>query len=419
MNVLVIGSGGREHALGWRLAQSSAVSCVYYAPGNGGTAEGKCRNVSLLQFRDIAQFITAEHIGMTVVGPEAPLVNGLVDFLYQHGCKRVFGPTQKAAQLEADKFFSYGLMSRLSIPQAMAKMCYSLDEAFTVIRNHPTEQVVIKARGLTGGKGVVVCDSKAQALSEMVAHAATYGPEVLIAERLSGEEFSVFGISDGERVLPLKLSVQDHKRLLDGDTGPNTGGMGAYCPAPVAPSSMVQSIADSVMTPLVQQMKADGIVYKGFLYAGMMLTAAGPKVLEFNVRFGDPECQAAMMMVTNLAEVIASALDGHLQPLDCRPGAACCVVLASSGYPGPFKKGLPITGIIETESVKVFHAGTRAEHGLLSTDGGRVLGVTAYSPQGIASARAQAYDAASSISIPGGFHYRTDIASRALRKVRY
>ena len=425
--VLIIGSGGREHALGWKLAQSDKVTEVLYAPGNGGTAEGKGRNVPLDgakpdNFSKVYDLIQEEGIVLTVVGPEQPLTHGLVDYLQSRGYNGVFGPTKAASQLESDKFYSYELMEGISIPQAVSVPCYTTAEAIAAINQHTTEQgIVIKARGLTAGKGVTVCDTKEQALEEITKHAALYGPEVLISERLFGQEFSVFGISDGNKVHPIELSFQDHKQLLEGDDGPMTGGMGAYGPAPIADRSAVQSVADTIMTPLVQRMKANGNEFKGFLYAGIMQTAAGPKVLEFNVRFGDPECQSAMVMLKNdLYVVLSSALEGKLDQvkMDFNPGAACCVVLASQGYPISYKKGFAISGVKEAnnaEGVTVFHAGTKIADSQLQTAGGRVLGVTGYSKHGIAVAQNLAYQGVAAISVDGGFAYRKDIARKALK----
>ncbi|MBC8500538.1 MAG: phosphoribosylamine--glycine ligase [Nanoarchaeota archaeon] len=433
--VLIIGSGGREHALGWKLAQSPHVEEVIYAPGNGGTeVEEKGRNVKISKsssqsFRDIAELIASESIDLTIVGPEDPLANGIVDYLNGKGYNRVFGPTMAPAKLEADKFYSYQIMEELGIQQAQSEFCYSTTEAIIAITRMATSKgIVIKARGLAAGKGVVVCDSNNQALEEIVKHTLKFGEDVLIAERLFGQEFSVFGISDGNQVYPIEISLQDHKPQLDGDKGPNTGGMGAYGPAPIASVDVVRDVAENIMTPVVQRMKERGEEYKGFLYAGMMMTKEGPKVIEFNVRFGDPECQPAMMMIkSDFYETLSLAMAGRLDEVDMEfnPGASCCVVMASVGYPGSYRKGLPIRGIEEVESVegvKVFHAGTaQHKHEGLITSGGRVLGVTPYSPEGIKEARELAYSAtdviqiASSTSYRGTvFHFRRDIASKAL-----
>ena len=425
--VLIIGSGGREHALGWKIGQSDEVSEVFYAPGNAGTQkEEKGRNVDIDEsFRKTARFIEQEDINLTVVGPEQPLANGLVDFLNYRGYNRVFGPTQKASQLESDKFFSFDLMKECFIPQAESVKCHSTNEAIDAINKKSTQNgIVIKARGLTGGKGVTVCDSKEQALSEIKNHSELYGPEVLIAERLFGQEFSVFGISDGTKVSPLEISIQDHKQLLDRDKGPNTGGMGAYCPVPITSDNFVRNISRNIMTPLVQEMKKQGNEYKGFIYGGFMMTEKGPKVIEFNIRFGDPECQPAMMMIKNgLYQPLSLALEGKLDDVDIEfnPGASCCVVLASQGYPGSYKKGLPISGLDRAnaiEGIKVFHAGTKLFDNQVVSSGGRVLGVTSYSPKGIADAQKIVYKAISKIKIPGKFHYRSDIADKAIKSLK-
>ena len=427
--VLIVGSGGREHALGWKMAQSPEVSEVIYSPGNAGTLrEGIGGNVNIDgskkdKFSDLLDFVDAEDVDMVVVGPEGALADGIVDYFHSRGYDRIFGPSQRASLLESDKFFSFDLMLQAGIPQAKSTRCYSTIDAINAINRMDTNNgIVIKARGLTGGKGVTVCGSREQALAEIQSHAGKYGPDVLIAQRLFGQEFSVFGISDGKRVLPLEISLQDHKPLLDGDKGPNTGGMGAYGPAPVASREIVRGVADNIMTPLVQRMREQGNEYRGFLYAGLMMTQEGPKVIEFNIRFGDPECQPAMTMLkSDLYGLLSCSLDGKLDQteVEFNPGAACCVVLASQGYPEEYKKGLVIEGLEDADrvnGVKVFHAGTRRlDNGRIVTSGGRVLGVTGYSPNGIADAQRLAYEGASKINIPGGFHYRKDIASKALK----
>ena len=426
--VLIVGSGGREHALGWKLGQSEEVSEIFYSPGNAGTQEGKGRNISLdgnepRNFPAIYNFVKEKNIDIVVVGSEETLADGIVDYLHKEDYNEVFGPTQKASFLESDKFFSYDLMSELGIPQADSIKCTKIEQAIQAINERTTVQgIVIKARGLTKGKGVKVCDSKEEALEYITYHARKYGPEVLIAERLFGQEFSIFGISDGSKVSPLEISIQDHKKSHDKDLGDNTGGMGAYCPAPIASASIIRNISENIMNPIVQRMKEKDIEYKGFLYAGMIMTQQGPKnkVIEFNVRFGDPECQPAMMMINNgLYESISLALEGRLKNnlINFNPGASCCVVLASQGYPKEYETELEITGIEKAndiEGVKVFHSGTKLQDGKIVTSGGRVLGVTAYSPNGIRDAQRLAYQAVSKINIPGGFHYRKDIADKAL-----
>ncbi|MCB9640616.1 MAG: phosphoribosylamine--glycine ligase [Myxococcales bacterium] len=421
--VLIIGSGGREHALGWKMAQSGRVEEVLFAPGNGGTNGGKFRNVGLDGTKQSAQedvlaLIEKEGIDLTIVGPEAPLMDGLVDFLHQKGVHRVFGPVQAAAALEGDKFFSYDLMKEAGVAQAEGRCCRSLEEAEAAIREMTTSQgIVLKARGLAAGKGVVVCKDTTQALQALPSLVEQFGPDILVSERLTGPEFSVFGLCDGARVIPWEMSFQDHKALLDDDQGPNTGGMGAFGPAPLAPAEMVHQVARDVMTPVVEAFARRGIPYTGFLYAGMMLTPEGPKALEFNVRFGDPECQPAMVMLeSELYDILDAAVEGRLEQADVRfrAGAACCVVLAAQGYPNTVKKGQPIEGIeqaSEIAGVEVFHAGTRREGAEVLTSGGRVLGVTGYAAEGLVQARQLAYDACLRISTPDGFHYRRDIAA--------
>jgi len=425
--VLVVGSGGREHALGWKLGQSPEVSEVIYALGNAGTQEGKGRNIDIdgskkENFSKLADYVESEYIDMVVVGPEIPLADGIVDYFNVRGYNRIFGPIMKASYLESDKFYSYDLMNQANIHQANAVKCYSTEEAIRAINELTTKDgIVIKARGLTGGKGVTVCDTLEQALSEINNHAEKYGPHVLIAEKLFGQEFSVFGISDGENFSPFEISFQDHKRLKDGDTGVNTGGMGAYGPAPIAPAEVVRSVSDNMMVPLIKKMKDLGNEYKGFLYGGFMMTKDGPKVIEYNIRFGDPECQPAMMMLkSDLYNALSLSLEGKLDQveLDINQGAACCVVLASRGYPENYPKGLVINGLDKASKfsgAKIFHAGTKFYGNEVVTSGGRVLGVTGYSPEGIVEAQKLAYACADKISISGGFHYRRDIAGKALK----
>ena len=430
--VMVLGSGGREHALGWKLGQSDEVSEVIYAPGNAGTKEEKGRNIPIDgskkdNFPALLDFVKNEKVYMVVVGPEKPLADGVVDYFNYNGYDRIFGPTQRASILESDKFFSLDIMNELKIPQADSIKCYSTDDAINAINKRTIPNtgsgpfgIVIKARGLTRGKGVSVFDTKGEALLSIKDHASKYGREVLIAERLFCQEFSVFGISDGNKVSPLEISLQDHKPLFDGDKGPNTGGMGAYGPAPVASNKIVKYIATNIMTPVIQRMKQKGRKYKGFVYGGMIMTEQGPKVIEFNIRFGDPECQPAMMILkSDLYKTLSLSLEGRLDKVEMslNPGSACCVVLASKGYPNSYRKGLGITGLEDVKkikNVKVFHAGTTLENGQFVTSKGRVLGVTSYSPNGIFNAQRLAYKAVSKINVQGNFQYREDIANKAL-----
>lgn len=418
--ILIIGSGGREHALGWKFSQNDEISAVFYAPGNGGTEENKGKNIRIdgtkkENFGKIHDFIIDEKIDMVIVGPEVPLADGIVDFLNMRGYERVFGPSHQASLLESDKFFSYDLMDRLNIQQAKSIKCSTIEEAKRAINLHcGPKGIVTKERGLTGGKGVYVHTSKNGALKGVGLHFTTHCNDILIAERLFGKEFSVFGISDGTKVIPFGVAFQDHKRLRDNDKGPNTGGMGAYGPVPFFTKEVIDVICKTILTPIVQEMRNLGAIYKGFIYAGMMITKDGFKVLEFNVRFGDPECQPAMMMLkSDLYDLLSCALDGRLDNNIQFSGFSCCVVLASKGYPGYYNKHLPISGLEDAEkieNVKIFHAGTEKEGNGLYSIGGRVLGVTGYSLNNIEEARKDAYRAISKIKIPGGFSYRKDIA---------
>ncbi len=417
-NVLVIGSGGREHSLGWKLAQSDHVDTVFYAPGNAGTErELKGQNVSVkpLDFSGIANLIASEKIDLTVVGSEDPLDKGLVDYIRAQG-HRIFGPTAAAAKLESDKGFSWEVMDRLGIPQARSYLPKDAAHARRILLNRftDTDGVVIKARGLAAGKGVVVFDSLDDALKGLETHVTLFGQEILVAEKLYGKEFSVFGISDGTNLSVLPAAFQDHKKLSDGDKGPNTGGMGAYGPVPfVNEKDLAQTT--SWMKRVIEYMAEQGTPFHGFLYAGMMKTEQGPKVLEFNVRFGDPECQPAMMLLTSdLYEVLSNAVDGKQTPLQFKPGNASCVVLASRGYPNAYNKNLPIHGLdLQLPDVEIFHAGTKMQDGNVVTSGGRVLGVTGYSAQGLEAACTLAYAGLHQIVDATGdvFHYRSDIGA--------
>lgn len=433
-NVMVVGGGGREHTLAWKLAQSSMVKRVFVAPGNAGTSlEEKCVNISIdgakaSNFENLYGFVRENRVNMVVVGPEQPLADGIVDFFREKGCNRVFGPTKEAARLESSKIFSYELMLKLGIPQAESIICTDESEAKIAIGKIFAEYggAALKADGLTGGKGVFVTSDRKKAESELPMHLKRYCPDgkILVAQRLVGEEFSVFGFADGKRVVPILMSVQDHKLLYDeGDNeerpNPNTGGMGAYCPAPIAPASLVQRVCDEMMTPV-----AEALGFVGFLYLGGMMTKDGVKVIEYNIRFGDPECQPGMMMIkSDLFELISRGLEGKLNAdaIEFNPGAACCVVLAAKGYPEDVsaEKGKIICGIEaanELGGAKVFHAGTKLnDAGNTVISGGRVLGVTGYSPDGLLEAQARTYRAASLISTESGFHFRKDIGAKAFK----
>ena len=423
MNVLVIGSGGREHALGWRIARSPRVAKVFVAPGNGGTAlEPELGNVAI---SDIAQLVAfaREHVGLTVVGPEAPLAAGVVDAFRAEGL-RIFGPTRDAARLESSKDFAKAFMVRHGIPTAAYRTFTEATAAHAYIDEREAP-IVVKADGLAAGKGVVVAATTAEAHAAIDVmlfgnHLAIQyneaGARVVIEEHLAGEEASFIVMADGRNVLPL-ASSQDHKRLHDGDTGPNTGGMGAYSPAPVVTPAVHARIMREIILPAVQGMADDGIPYTGFLYAGVMIDAAGnPCTLEFNCRLGDPETQPIMMRLkSDLVDLLEHATGGTLDRTDAQwdRRAALGVVLAAAGYPESPRKGDPISGLSAgTDECKVFHAGTALVDGHAVTAGGRVLCVTAMGDT-VRQAQRTAYAAVDAIHFDG-MQYRKDIGSRAL-----
>ena len=422
MKLLVIGSGGREHAMAWKLAQSPRVQKVFVAPGNGGTAtENGLENVAITDTDKLVAFAKKEKIYITVVGPEAPLAAGIVDVFTEAGLK-IFGPTRAAAQLEASKDFAKSFMARHRIPTALHRTFDNAAEAkaFVAKRGAP---IVIKADGLAAGKGVVVAASVAEAnaaIDDMLERRklGAAGARLVIEEFLQGEEASFIVMCDGTGVLPLATS-QDHKRLRDGDTGPNTGGMGAYSPAPVVTPKVHARAMREIILPTIQGMNADGIPYRGFLYAGLMIDKSGsPKTLEFNCRLGDPETQPIILRLkSDLLELIERALDGRLEQseADWDRRAALGVVVAAHGYPDEPRKGDPITGLPKpADDCRVFHAGTRLEGKTVVTNGGRVLCVTALGDS-VKMARARAYEALDGIRFDG-MQYRKDIAHRALKK---
>lgn len=423
MKVLVIGSGGREHALVWKIRQSSRVTRVYCAPGNAGIGElAKLVPLTPENIPGLLAFARQEGIDLTVVGPELSLSLGLVDDFAAQGL-RVFGPNRQAAQLEVSKAFSKELMQQQGVPTAAFGIFTDLDEArrYVVKIGAP---VVVKADGLAAGKGVFVCTTVEEALSaiDQIMHDRVFGDagnQVVIEEFLEGEEASFLAFTDGTTVLSL-ASAQDHKRIFDGDLGPNTGGMGAYSPAPVVTPLLADRIVQEVMLPIVHGLRARGIIYKGILYAGLMIYQDRVKVLEFNVRFGDPECQPLMLRLqSDLVDVMEAVIDERLAgvTLSWDERAAVCVVLAAGGYPGSYKTGEIISGLDTLKSWQdgvVFHAGTAKANDAFVTKGGRVLGVTA-AGAGIGEAIAQAYQAVEKISWPG-MHYRRDIGQRALHR---
>ncbi|MFL1484577.1 phosphoribosylamine--glycine ligase [Marinobacter sp. LN3S78] len=425
MNILIIGSGGREHALAWKAAQSPDADRVFVAPGNAGTAlEPRLENVSIdvMDLDALADFAATHEVGLTIVGPEAPLVAGIVD-RFEARNLRVFGPTEGAAQLEGSKAFTKDFLDRQKIPTAAYANFTEVDQALAYVREQGAP-IVIKADGLAAGKGVIVAmtlEEAEEAVRDMLAGNAfgDAGSRVVVEEFLDGEEASFIVMVDGENVLPMATS-QDHKRVGDGDTGPNTGGMGAYSPAPVVTANVHQRIMDEVIYPTVRGMAAEGRPYKGFLYAGLMIDAAGaPKVIEFNCRFGDPETQPIMLrMQSDLVELCNAAIDGRLDQCDSRwdDRASVGIVLAAGGYPGSYNKGDAITGLPEqeTEGEKVFHAGTRMQGEQVLTNGGRVLCATALGGS-VTEAQQRAYALAARIHWDGAF-YRKDIAFRAIAR---
>ncbi len=422
MKVLVLGSGGREHALVWKLRQSSRVSKVYCAPGNGGIGDdAECLPVDIKSVTGIVKLAEQLKPDLIVVGPELPLMLGVVDELTARGFS-VFGPTREASQLESSKSFAKEFMQRHRIPTAHYAICNSPAEIQEALPHFHTP-IVVKADGLAAGKGVVICNTKEEVIqvsSEMLSGKmlGDAGSKIVLEECLKGEEISFLVLSDGEHVAPL-AAAQDHKRIGDGDTGPNTGGMGAYSTDTLLDDQMQHWLLHHVAQPVVAGMKAEGAEYKGVLYCGLMMTARGPMVLEFNCRFGDPETQPILMRLdSDLVDAMEAAIDGKLneQELDWSPDAAACVVIASGGYPGTYENGKAIRGLdeaAELEGVKVFHAGTSKRDGSYYTAGGRVLGVTARGAD-LKSAVARAYEAVGKISFDGA-HYRKDIAARALK----
>jgi phosphoribosylamine--glycine ligase len=423
MKVLVIGSGGREHALVWKLRQSPRVSKVYCAPGNGGIADdAECLPANVKSVDSLLALANQVRPDLTVIGPELPLVLGVVDEFTRLGW-RTFGPTKAAAQLESSKSFAKGFLQRHHIPTAPYAICNSMDDVQEALP-HFHIPLVVKADGLAAGKGVVICKTKEEVASvaaemlsgKMVGEA---GSRVVLEECLQGDELSFLLVSDGERVAPL-VAAQDHKRIGDGDTGPNTGGMGAYSTKTIVDEQMSQWLVQHVARPVVAGMKAEGAEYKGILYCGLMMTARGPMVLEFNCRFGDPETQPILMRLeSDLVEALEASIDGRVSDGDFRwsPDASVCVVMSSGGYPGTFEVGKKIMGLEEAgkmEGVKVFHAGTSKRDGGYYTAGGRVLGVTAHDAD-LRTAVDRVYAAVSKTGFEGA-HYRKDIAARALKK---
>ena len=422
MKVLVIGSGGREHALVWKLAQSPLLTKLYCAPGNPGIAEcAECVNIPADAIAPLMTFAFNEKIDLTVVGPEDPLAEGIVD-VFEAEKLVCFGPNRRAAELESNKAFSKHLMKKHGIPTAAFQVFDTLDGARDYVeKNEPP--MVVKAYGLAKGKGVFICNNRGEAFKAVDAIIkegifGEAGDKVVIEDCLSGPEASMLAITDGRAIMPLP-SCQDHKRVDDNDRGPNTGGMGAYSPAPVVTDELTDRIEREIIIPTIHAMSREERPYKGVLYAGVMLTEDGPMVLEYNCRFGDPETQPILMRLTSdLLPILHAAAIGELEKAEVEwdPRPAVCVVMASGGYPGKYEKGKVIEGLDDVKKMKdvqVFHAGTAAKNGKIVTAGGRVLGVTALGAN-IKDAIARAYEAVGKIHFEGA-HFRKDIARRALR----
>jgi len=428
MKVMVVGGGGREHALAWKIGQSSRVDRVFVAPGNAGTAleqEVPIENVDIADSDILSQleFAKQNKIDLVVIGPEVPLAAGAVDAFSAAGI-RAFGPSQQAAELEASKVFCKNLLRHADVAQADFHTFSDPAKARLFLHDREDVPVVVKADGLAAGKGVIVCDNRDEALAAVQRIAGDKefgkaGSQLLIEERLVGQEASILAITDGQTIFTMP-AAQDHKPALDGDRGPNTGGMGAYSPTPLVTDDIMQSVEERILVPTVHQMKRSRRPFRGVLYAGLMITKQGIKVLEYNVRFGDPECQPLMLRLqSDLVDVLEATVDGRLdeiEPMRWDPRASVCVVMASEGYPGSYTKGHPIRGLEEAAQVprvKVFHAGTSIWEGQPVSHGGRVLGVTALGDT-ISQAKLQAYTAVKCIRWEGAW-CRKDISDKALQ----
>ena len=427
MRVLVVGSGGREHTIVWKLSQSPRVRVLFCAPGNGGIARlARCVPIQAGDFAAIADFVRKEKIDYVVIGPEAPLAAGLADALAAVGVG-VLGPSERAAQLESSKVFAKDFMARHGIPTAQYATYLDPQIAAAYLGSSEARYpIVVKADGLAAGKGVVVARSREEALDALkrIMVDREFGPSgdrIIVEECLEGIEASYIVFTDGETVLPA-VAARDHKTVFDNDAGPNTGGMGAYSTDDILGTELERDVLKQIVRPVIRGMKDEGFPFRGILYAGLMLTSRGPQVLEFNVRMGDPECQVILpRLKSDFSELCEALCQGRLKSYEAawNPGAAVCVVLASGGYPGPYAKGKGIAGIEMAEEdrrVAVFHAGTKLEGGRLVTDGGRVLGVTAVDKD-LASAMMSAYEAVNKIHFDG-MHYRRDIGMKGLKASR-
>ncbi|MGQ9706083.1 MAG: phosphoribosylamine--glycine ligase [bacterium] len=421
--VLIVGSGGREHCLGWKIAQSPKVSEIISAPGNAGLSWiGECVPIRVDEIKSIAKLAENRGVDLTIVGPEEPLALGIVDEFEKRGLP-IFGPTRKASMLEASKVFAKDIMNRVGVPTAEYKVFSDYDEAISYIENKSVP-FIIKADGLAFGKGVTVAIEKDKAYYAIEANLkrnifGKASKRIVIEEYLCGEEASVLAFTDGETIIPM-ISAQDYKRIYDGDEGPNTGGMGSYAPAPILPYEYLDIIVDKIYKPILEGLKKEGIVYKGVLYSGLMIGFDGPKVLEFNVRFGDPETQAILPLLKNdFYDILKATIEGRLKDvkLEWESGVSLCVVVASGGYPDKYSTGMVVKGLeslLNRDDIYIFIAGARYENGKLETSGGRVMGITAKG-RNIFEAKKKAYDAVSSIDFDG-IYFRKDIGYKAIER---
>lgn len=426
MKVLLLGSGGREHAIADKISESGLLKEFFIAPGNPGTASlGKNINLPLSDQKGILEFCISNKIELVVVGPEQPLTEGIADLLRENRIK-VFGPNRNAAVIEGEKSFSKNLMKKYGIPTAAFEI-FLKDELSRAVEyvNNSSFPLVIKADGLAAGKGVLICPDKESALDALddcfgKNLFGDAGSKVVIEEFMTGEEASIFAVTDGEDYVILP-SAQDHKRIFDGDNGKNTGGMGAYSPAPVVTASLLKEVEEKIIVPTLAAMKQEGRLYNGCLYCGLMITPEGPKVVEFNCRFGDPETQAVLPLLEgDLLELFYSAAAGRIKKDSVKysGGASVCIVAASKGYPDSFEKGFEITGLdsVDKKCVRVFHAGTKQDEGKILTSGGRVLGVTAVIKENnLSECKKTAYDAIRKINF-ANIYYRTDIADKGIKR---
>lgn len=426
MNILIIGSGGREHALGWKLKQSPKVKKIFFAPGNAGTAQlGENINIKAYEIDKLLSFAIENEIGLTVVGPDDPLALGIVD-LFENKNQIIFGPNKLAARLESSKAWATNFMDKYGIPQPIHHTFKNYENALTFINLHDMTHFVIKASGLALGKGVTLPSTQKEAIKALERimiqkEFGEAGQEIVVQERLIGREVSIMALSDGKTIHPF-VSAQDHKRIYDNDKGPNTGGMGAYAPVPFITKKLLRQIHNSILQPTIDGMRKEKCLYKGVLYAGLMITKNGPKVLEYNARFGDPETQPVMMLLkSDILPLLLSCIKGNLKDnkMSFYQKTSVCIVLASHGYPGNYDKGVSIQGLPERQrrDVCIFHAGTAMKEEVVITNGGRVLGVTAIG-KNIKYALQKAYNCIGKNGVYfKGMQYRTDIGRKAINTI--